>query len=172
MSLWHYALAFLLFAHGVAHVVGFLVPWRLIPESRSWAYKTTLLGGLVDVGDTGIRVVGVLYLVALAGFAVAAVAVATTQPWWWLLTLVVTVYSLLMTVLGWPEARIGVFLNVAIVAALLLWSRLVGGAYTADDVAVNRNCGVVAVPVPPSPRVDCSDLGVPHCSELIFHLSS
>ena len=48
-------LAFLLFAHGVAHVVGFLIYWRLIPEGQSWTYKTTLLGGLVDVGDAGIR---------------------------------------------------------------------------------------------------------------------
>jgi hypothetical protein len=42
----------ILLAHGFAHLVGFVVPWRLmaVPDA---AYKTTLLAGKINVGDRG-----------------------------------------------------------------------------------------------------------------------
>lgn len=51
------ALAGFLLLHGVAHLVGFAVPWRLV-RSEEVPYKTTILSGTVDVGDVGIRILG------------------------------------------------------------------------------------------------------------------
>lgn len=49
----------ILLGHGFAHLVGFVVPWRLktLPQMP---YKTTPLANSINIGDVGIRVVGVL----------------------------------------------------------------------------------------------------------------
>ena len=52
-----FALAALLIAHGVAHLVGFLVPWKLLSTAEV-PYRTTVLGGLIEVGDAGARALG------------------------------------------------------------------------------------------------------------------
>ena len=52
------ALAALLIAHGVAHLVRFVVPWKLL-STVEMPYRTTILGGVTDVGDAGARALGV-----------------------------------------------------------------------------------------------------------------
>ena len=48
-----FGLAFLLVAHGVAHLVGFVSSWKLATLAEL-PYKTTVFSGRVDVGDAGI----------------------------------------------------------------------------------------------------------------------
>ena len=48
------ALVALLAAHGIAHLPGFAVPWRLM-TSAELPYKTTAFGGAIEIGDTGAR---------------------------------------------------------------------------------------------------------------------
>lgn len=62
-------LALLMTLHGFAHLVGFMVPWQLGPVGGS--YKTTLLAGQLDIGNTGIRMVGVFWLAGALGFWIA-----------------------------------------------------------------------------------------------------
>ena len=57
----HFALSALLVAHGVAHLVGFAVPWKLVSTAEV-PYRTTILGGMIDIGDTGARALGVVWL--------------------------------------------------------------------------------------------------------------
>jgi hypothetical protein len=123
-------LAILFIVHGIAHLPGFVVPWRLATLSEM-PYKTTMLGGAFAVGSFGIRLVGILWLLAGLGFAIAGVATFRNSPAWPTIALVATLFSLALTVLGWPEARIGLALNVIILAYLLLGARagwLPGGA--------------------------------------------
>jgi hypothetical protein len=65
----------LLIGHGVAHIVGFVVPWKLM-QMPEMPYRTTILGGMMDVGDAGIRLMGVLWLSIGLAFAVVAGGVA------------------------------------------------------------------------------------------------
>lgn len=95
------------------------MPWRLA-TLRELAYKTTLLGGRLDVGAGGMRVVGLLWLVAALAFGVSAGAVVSRAPWSLPLTLIVASCSLLLSIAGWPDSRIGVFVNLAILALLLV----------------------------------------------------
>jgi len=67
-------LAAFVLVHGIAHLPGFVVPWRLAALSEL-PYKTTLLNGTLDVGEGGIRIVGLLWLFAGLGCAAAAVAI-------------------------------------------------------------------------------------------------
>jgi hypothetical protein len=111
------ALAVLLALHGIAHMVGFIGSWHLNPAAGI-PYKTTLLAGHVDVGDVGIRSMGILWLLAAIAFLVAAAGTALGTQWWVKTVAVVATVSLALTVLQWPEARIGLFVNLAILGAL------------------------------------------------------
>jgi hypothetical protein len=113
------ALTVVLLIHGVAHLPGFLVPWRLaaLPQMP---YRTTLLDGRIDAGAVGIRIVGLCWL--LAAFAMVAAAVATFRgsPAWPALTLGAATFSLVLCVLGLPEARIGLVVDLALIVGVLL----------------------------------------------------
>ncbi|MCJ7535665.1 MAG: hypothetical protein WA997_10245 [Anaerolineales bacterium] len=112
-------LGLLLIAHGVAHLVGFVTYWQ-IASFEEMPYKTTLLAGALDIGDRGIRVVGILWLLTGLAFAVAGAGVLTSQPWWLPLTLSISIFSLLMCILGWPDSRFGVLVNIIILLFLFL----------------------------------------------------
>ena len=108
-------LALFLLAHGVAHLVGFAGAFRLKSDIP---YHTTLLAGRVDVGDAGMRVMGVLWVVGALLFACAAASLALRADAFRPLLLVAALVSLVLSVLELPSARIGVAIDVAILAAL------------------------------------------------------
>ena len=114
-------LALLMALHGIAHLPGFTVPWKLT-HSAEMPYGTTLLAGRVDVGDAGIRAVGVLWLLTALAFAAAAFATWTERAGWLPLAIACALVSLVLSVLALPASRIGVGVNLLILAWLLLGS--------------------------------------------------
>ena len=113
----HIVFAVILFVHGVAHLPGFLVPWKFLVAS-DMPYKTTLLSGRMHVGAAGIRAVGVVWLLLALLFVASAAGVGLRLPWWRPVVLWAAVASVLFSVLGWPDARVGVAVNVAILLFL------------------------------------------------------
>jgi hypothetical protein len=111
-----FAIAALMALHGIAHVVGFAGAWQIAPEG--FPYRTTVLKGHVDLGNVGIRVVGVLWLVLAVGFVTVAVGAVGGVAWWTAAALGVATVSLLLSILEFPEARLGVVINLLIIAAL------------------------------------------------------
>jgi hypothetical protein len=109
------ALAVFLLVHGFAHLVGFLGTWRL---SAQVPYKTTILGGRLDLGDRGIRVMGLLWLLAALAFGVAAAATIAHPGWWLSFALLVSLGSLLMCLTAWPEAKIGAGIDALLIPLL------------------------------------------------------
>ena len=116
-----FLLAFLLFAHGLAHVPGFLVSWQLavFPDL---AYRTTIFGTAVDVGPEGARLIGLCWLGMAGVFVVLASAVAFNAPLGPWATAAAVALSILLCTAGWPEARLGLVAN-AVIALLLVWIR-------------------------------------------------
>ena len=114
-----FALAVLMALHGVAHLVGFAGSWRL-PTPEPIPYKTTVLAGHPNLGNAGMRAMGVLWLLAAAAFVVAAGGALAHRDSWMAAATAVTVASLCLTVVAWPDSRIGVVVNVAILAGLTL----------------------------------------------------
>jgi hypothetical protein len=124
-----FVLAFFLLAHVVAHLV-FVSSWKLATLAEL-PNKTTVLSGRVDVGDAGIRVMGVLWLLATLAFLVAAIAVASEAGWAVRFTVTAAVASLMLCLVGWPDAGIGVAVNVGLVLLLAFETRrslVLGGA--------------------------------------------
>lgn len=67
--------------HGFIHFLGIGGYFELI-EMADLPYKTTLLGGTVDVGDAVIRVFTMLTAVAGVGFVASAIALVTGWRYW------------------------------------------------------------------------------------------
>ena len=113
------ALAVLLALHGVAHLVGFVGSWQLAGPDSSIPYKTTILSGRLNIGGPGVRAMGVFWLLTAVAFVLTAVGALTSHPWWTIAALSVTLFSLTLCIVALPETRIGVAVNVFILAALL-----------------------------------------------------
>jgi len=108
--------ALLLIAHGIAHLVGFVVPFGLM-SNPDLAERMTVLGGALDVGEAGAKAVGIVWLALALGFCASGAAVLA--GWWdavWVVRL--AAISLVFCLVGWPDARIGLFVNLAIIVAL------------------------------------------------------
>jgi hypothetical protein len=91
-------------------------------------YKTTILAGLVDLGDAGIRVVGMLWLITGLAFVVGAWAVYSDLPWWQLVVTFAFGASLVLCAVGLPDSRLGFLVNgVVVVLAVMAirWGSLV-----------------------------------------------
>jgi hypothetical protein len=121
----HLAFAVLLAVHGIAHLVGFLVPWRLM-TSDEMPYSTTLLGGTVDVGGAGIRIVGLGWLLLAGAFLGGAWMVWVGRPGAAAWVTTTALVSVAMCVLGWPQARVGLWVNAAILGAVFASDRIDG----------------------------------------------
>lgn len=104
-------------AHGAAHTLAFFVQWRL-SRPQGIVYTTTLLGGRLDVGDVGIRLDGILWLVAALGFVITGLRLAWRRRLEPLPLTTVTIFSLVLCVLGLPQAWVGVVIDVAILVVL------------------------------------------------------
>jgi hypothetical protein len=112
-----FALAAILIVHGVAHAVGFVVPWKLMSTAEV-PYRTAILGGVTDLGDAGARALGVVWLVAAVAFVLLAGALlAGWNVRLWIFAMLSM--SIVLCVVGWPEARIGLVVNAVLLAALL-----------------------------------------------------
>jgi hypothetical protein len=115
--------AFYLFAHGISHLVGFVVPWK-IAAMKEMPYKTTIMMDRVNVGDAGIRAVGVVWL--LTGLAFVAMAIGTFWPCasWKNWTLGVAVFSTVLCLTGLPDAKIGIPANLVVIAYILIGPKI------------------------------------------------
>ena len=109
--------AVLLALHGVIHLIGFVSPWR-IATLEGFAYRTSVLNGALDVGDVGVRVIGLVWLGLTLGFLAAGYGVWRGKPWAVGLTGVLAIVSLIVCVVGLPETAAGVAIDVAILAAV------------------------------------------------------
>ena len=114
-------LALIMIAHGVAHLPGFLVSWRLA-SLADLPYRTTVFAGRLDLGDGGIRAMGVVWLALALAFAAAGVGLLLESPWWGTVARAAIVVSLIACTAALPETRIGVLANIAL-AAWLVWLR-------------------------------------------------
>ncbi len=116
--------------HGVIHLIGFVVPWRLA-TIEGFSVTTRALNGSLPVGDTGARLIGLVWLALAVGFVVAALAIRRGRPWALPTTAGMAAVSLVVCVLGLPEAAAGIAIDLAILgaAAYLAFLRPAGSSF-------------------------------------------
>lgn len=110
------ALGILFLLHGLAHLVFFIAPWGLAgsPELA----PASLLSGTVDLGAGGARALGLIWLLGAVAFGAAAIGAFLRAGWWRRVAVTAAAASLVLSVLGWPGAMVGVPVNLAILAVL------------------------------------------------------
>jgi hypothetical protein len=103
--------------HGLIHLMGFAAYWPLAKVSEL-PYKTTLLGGQIDIGAGGMRLYSLVWLLAAIGFVVAGIALALGKPAWAPIMLGAVLLSLVICVLDWGVAFRGALIDLAFLVIL------------------------------------------------------
>ena len=116
-----YILAGLLIFHGLVHILGFLIFFEFI-EVDTLQYSTTVLGGRVNIGAAGIRILGVIWLLIMIAMMAAGVGLLLGTSWWYSLALWSTVASTVVTILGLPDTKFGLAINILVFILLFLGS--------------------------------------------------
>lgn len=117
--------------HGIVHVIGFMVPWGL-GGPRSIAYSTTLFNRSLEVGDVGVKLVGLIWLATALAFLAVAVLLWRRHAWAVRLTIGLLLVSLVLCVAGLPGSIMGLAIDVALLAILAVApQKLVPGPRTA-----------------------------------------
>ena len=134
--------------HGLIHLLGFVAYWPLA-EMAELPYKTTLLGERLKVGETGMRLFSVLWLVAAIGLVSATIGAVTGKSWWLPLMGASVLLSLLVCVLDWDNAFRGALVDLVILVPLLLvlGLRIQPQPFAAYPEPMRRE---TAVSIPPS----------------------
>ena len=109
-------IAVLLTLHGVAHLVGFLGPWGM---ASNIPVQTTLFAGRFQASDGTLKALGILWLLVGLTFVVCAIGELRQASWWSEVTLNAAVFSLLLSIASFPASKIGIPVNVVIIATLL-----------------------------------------------------
>jgi hypothetical protein len=84
-----------------------------------------VFAGRVDLGDAGIRAVGLVWLFVAIGFLLAAIGAVAGTTWWVPMALGIAASSLLLSFAELPDARVGVVINLTIIA-LVIAGRQIG----------------------------------------------
>ena len=114
-----FAANFVLFMHGLIHLMGLAAYWQLA-ELEELPYKTTMIDGKRDVGDGGFKLFCVLWLVGAIGYSTSVYGLLIEQDWAIPLLWVTTMLSLILTILDWKVAYVGIGFNVAIIIVLIV----------------------------------------------------
>ena len=116
-------LAALMVAHGIAHLPGLLVSWQLrsFPEMP---FRTTILGSSLNVGEVGIKVIGLAWLASSVAFGILTVATLMRAAWWQPIAYVAIGVSMALCFLGWPDARLGLIANAVILVLIVIGGRV------------------------------------------------
>jgi len=113
------AFAGLLILHGLIHLMGTTVYMKL-GRIEGLPHKTTLLSGRWDLGESGMRLFGALWLLPAIGFVLGGAALLAGHAMWVPLVVVTTLLSLVLTVLDFSAAYAGAILNAVILAIVWL----------------------------------------------------
>jgi hypothetical protein len=133
--------------HGLIHLMGFVAYWPL-SEIAELPYKTTLLGGRWEIGQAGMRLFSVLWLVAALGLVGASIGAITGQDWWLTLMGTAVILSLIICLLDWNNAWRGAVLDLVILVPLLLvWGLQIQPESFADYPQSSQPMMTVPLPI-------------------------
>lgn len=116
----------LLTVHGLIHAIGFAGAWGLAEIKGVSPVPTDIVAA--QATDPIVRVLGLVWLLALAAFLVAAYLLLVNSPAWRPLALAAVLVSTVPVALWWQDAFLGALVNTLVVAAVLLGPKLEGVA--------------------------------------------
>ena len=105
--------SFVIFLHGLIHLLGFVKEWNLA-EVKQLTGETliSLSGGLS-------RIAGLLWLIASLLFIASAAKYLLRKEWWWMIAAVAIVVSQILIFIYWKDAKFGTVANIIILLAVI-----------------------------------------------------
>ena len=113
-------IAVLVIIHGLIHLIGFRV-YAQAAQVAEMPFKTIFLNGSLDLGASGTRVYGWLWLLPTLGFILAGVGFFLHASWWQPALIVASLASLIVTGMDWKNAFLGTLIDAILLAVTLLW---------------------------------------------------
>lgn len=119
--MWKIIFAIPLFAHGLAHVSGFLASWTSLEvgySSKPWLFSQS-----VHLQSVTGRIFGLLWIIAMMGLVGSALGFVWQRAWWPSLAIASAAISLAVIAPWWntvpPGAKIGAAFDLLVLAVLL-----------------------------------------------------
>lgn len=106
--------------HGIAHAVGFASTFGLT-ESNAIEDGYTLVSGLEEDG-LAMYALGVLWLVPIPLFVIAAAGLVLRRTWWLGWAFAATLVSLVLCILWLEPSKVGLVLNGVILVGLVVYA--------------------------------------------------
>lgn len=116
-----YAVAALLAVHGSIHAIGFAGAWGLAEFEGASPAPTNLVD--LEAGSSSLKVLGLVWLLALVAFLAAALLLVTGNASWRPAALVAAAISMVPVALWWQDAPMGAVANALVVVAVLFADR-------------------------------------------------
>jgi hypothetical protein len=107
--------------HGLVHVVGFTVPWGL-GGPRGIESSTRILNHSIEAGDTGVKLLGFIWLAAAVAFVAVAVLLWRGHPWARRSAVALVLGSTVLCTVGLPGSIMGLAIDVVLLGLLLVAS--------------------------------------------------
>lgn len=118
------AIIALLAVHGLIHAMGFAGTWGLAQFEGASRTPTTLI--TVGPDDFIVRVLGIVWLVALAAFLAAGFLLLTGSGAWRPVAVIAVAVSMIPVVLWWQDAPMGAVANALVLLAVFVAPNLEG----------------------------------------------
>jgi hypothetical protein len=115
---WLYLVALFFALHGLVHALGLTAAWQVGPAGTVSASPG--LVPAISAGTPQAKFLGVLWLIALAGFIAASAGLMAHLVWWRPVAAAACVVSLLLSIAWWSDAKVGALIDVAILAGLVV----------------------------------------------------
>jgi len=108
-----------LFVHGFAHLVEFLVNWKIIKD-KEIQYKTTVFNGKYNIGPIGTKVLGIVWLLIGIYFGYMGY-LGLSNPMAYLdIVLYIAINSFILTLASLPDTKFGIIANILLIGYILL----------------------------------------------------
>ena len=103
----------IIIAHGIAHLVGFFIYWKLSPGTEDTPYKTKIFFSEIEISTLGVSILGFIYLILAILFVIIGILLFIKRIQFNdTIILVVLLFSLIITIIDLMPTIIGLFINI------------------------------------------------------------
>jgi hypothetical protein len=124
--MWRILFMVAMLLHGIGHVLFLMNTWGYwkVGQGRAW-----LFGDVLRLSQTGEGMIGLIWLVPLVGFVLAAWGFSAQQAWWGPLALAAAILSSALILLWWnslnsSSAFFALMFNVVVLMAVVWQPRM------------------------------------------------
>ncbi len=106
--------AIIIILHGLIHLLGFVKEWNLA-EIKGMSGKTTF-----PLSGSTAKAIGILWIVACILIIISMILFLLKIDWWWIIGAVSIVFSQMLRILYWQDAKYGTIANIILTVIVII----------------------------------------------------